>query len=284
MWRSKVESGWIGSVLLALLVAPVGEAVAQSADELPEELLMGPEGARPMFERDGRIWWLGWQASLGREFISWDEIDQSGNAVAQPVGYEWGLGFAIPMMLDLYNGLGMRFKLAATYSGDPPMNDAVVHISYTIPAGDDGEPAVFVDKDLPGFFGSLQLNTGISYTHPLLEGAVNPYAGFGPALILVMVFPDLAESDAVLLENPDEDDSGISSIDPYSVNISPGINAFFGVDFALTQTLYLNVEADYTQAKVGETHLEKAKSGYDTSRGAFTYGALTLSTGLAWHF
>jgi len=249
-----------------------GTALAE--DELPEDLLMGPEGTRPVYEDDGRMWWVGWQASLTRDQMTGE----------QPINYDWGLAFSVPMMMDLYKGLGTRMKLSVTYSGEPPLDEAVVPFSYVIPAEESGQQPQTIDKVLPGFFGALQLNTGVSYTHGLLEGTVNPYVGFGPSLMLVMCFPDLEEVDAVLLENPDEDDSGISSIDPYTVNVALGVDAYFGVNFALGRTLYLNVEAEYTQAKINETGLEKAKAGYYTSRPEFTYGVMALSTGLTWHF
>lgn len=279
MWLKVDWSGGRRGLLMATaLVLSLGAGQAQAAeDELPGDLLMGGEDDRPLFEEDGRIWWAGWQLFLARDQMTGE----------QPVGYDWGMGLNIPVNMELYRGLGMRLQLGLTYSGSPPMNEAQIEINYAVPPEEEGMGATELPKTVDGFFGAIQLAPSLTYTKPLLEGSVNPYGGFGPALILAYCFPDIEAEDSVLLDYPpgvEPPDSGVESIDPFSVNLAPGVNAFFGVNFMLARSLHLNVEANYVQANMVETRLEKAKEGYNATRTAFVYSALTLSTGLIWHF
>lgn len=268
----------VSAVLLVASLVEGGLASAQTQrEDLPEDLLMGGN-SRSAYQDDGRIYWLGFQAYLAKDGLqSLDPLTDT--------TYGVGVGLAIPVMMDLYHGLGLRVLVAGSYSADPPFDDVVTHIQYTTPADPaTATPEEVVTKQLGGYFASGTLGVGLNYSRPIMEGTLVPYVGAGPAFMLVAVFPDLTVNESMLLVNEYNDITDPDNVDPYSVSTVVGFHGYLGAEIRMTRALHLNVEVAYNQASIPETHLDKSTDGYDARRLAFAYGALNFGTGLSWHF
>ena len=245
MWRNPGlnTTGWVSQAMVAAFLFSPSLALAE--EEIPTDLLMGVEGNGASAADAGEMWWTGFQL-----FLVKDQLPQE-----QPTGYGLGMGMAIPIHINLYRGLGTRMRLGLTYSGSPPMNDALTEISYVIPAEEVGDSDLMVTSPQDGYFAAAEFDLGVAYTISLLEGTVNPYVAAGPSFLLIYVFPDLPEEEDFLLPDGADTLRGVSSVDPYTVDVTLGANAAGGVHFRLSDSLYLSTEVNYTIAAVSESRL-----------------------------
>ncbi len=271
MWHSGRWARWL--VLTAVVLCIPGSGGAAAAG-----------GARTG-GGDAPIWWLGFQlraitdgappATASNTMDAYKDLDS--------MHFDWGGGIAFPVGVNLYRGLGMRISLALAYSGDPPFDKAVAQISFL----EQQASGAWSDRQYrtrPAFFVGGALITDVQYMFPLLFGAIKPYLGLGPGLYLNYVFTDITQDEYALLANEYNDPNDDTNIDPYSVNLEPGFDAYLGLNFLVSGGMHLNFEVQYDVARFREAPLLKATDEADARRAAYTYSTITMSTGLTFNF
>lgn len=203
--------------------------------------------------------------------------------------FGWGVGLTVPLTVSFYEGLGMRFALSTSFSGDPLFDQASAQISFLTKSDNNGttywiEPRIFETRE--AYFLSTSLSTGIHYSLPLLLSTFEPYVGGGPALYFNVVYTDLEATleDYSILENEYNDPYDDFNIDPYSMNVRLGADAYLGVNFKVQNALHLNFEVAYNYAYMPEAPLLKASDGSEARRAAYTYSVIKLSSGLIFNF
>lgn len=214
------------------------------------------------------------------------EIDADVYNDTQGVSFGWGTGFTVPLTVNFFQGLGMRFALTAMFSGEPLFDSGLANIAFLTKVDDSTwtSPVNYRARDAWVTGGNLAFN--VNYTFPLLMGTFKPYLGIGPGLFLNYVFTDLERDpvDYTLLDNQYNDPTDGNNIDPYSVNFQPGVDGYFGVNFMVQNHMHLNFEVAYDLANMPETALVKATDGSNARRAAYTYSVLKFSSGLLFNF
>ncbi len=234
---------------------------------------------------DAPLWWLGVQLRAVTDGSAPTAPNDSLDAYKDldSMHFDWGGGLAVPVSLNLYRGLGMRLSLGVTYSGDPPFDKAVAQISF-LEQQDSGAWSDRQYRTRPAFFVGGYLITDVQFMFPLLVGAIKPYLGLGPGLYLNYVFTDITADEYFLLANEYNDPNDDNNIDPYSVNLEPGFDAYLGLNVLVSGGMHLNFEVQYDVARFPESPLLKATDEADARRAAYTYSVVTMSTGLVFNF
>lgn len=280
MRRMSLSTYWLlGSLFLGSLTHSVH---AQSVPAAPKPISL-----------ESRMWTLGLQLhGVGERApatLTADETDAEDYNNDYGATFGWGAGLTVPLTVSFYEGLGMRFALSASYSGDPLFDQATAQISFLTKTENNGnvtwiEPREYRSRE--AYFLSTSLSSGIHYSLPLLLSTFKPYIGGGPALYFNVVFTDLEATleEYAVLENEYNDPYDDFNIDPYSMNVRLGANAYLGVNFKVQNALHLNFEVAYNYAYMPEAPLLKATDGSEARRAAYTYSVIKLSSGLIFNF
>lgn len=200
--------------------------------------------------------------------------------------FGWGTGLTIPLTVNFYQGLGLRFAVTAMFSGEPLFDSGLANIAFLTQQDANTWTAPENFRSRTAWIAGGNLAFNVNYTFPLLMGTFKPYLGAGPGLFLNYVFTDLERDpvDYTLLDNQYNDPTDGNNIDPYSVNMRPGFDGYFGVNFLVQKSMHLNFEAAYDVAYMPEAPLLKATDGSNARRAAYTYSVLKFSSGLLFNF
>lgn len=268
--------------LLATGVLLLGQSSAVWAAEDGTELKRLPS-------TEQRMWNLGFQFHAvtdgGKGIL--DEPSKETYDLSDSTQYGWGLGVTVPLTIQLWQGLGVRFALGTVFSGEPLFDSVQTEIRFltanqALPPYSWSEPVVYTSPE--SWMVANTLVADLHYQFPLLLGTFMPYLGAGPGLFLNFVFPNIPGEDAELIYNSYNDLNNSFNIDPFSLNLEIGFDGYLGINFKVQDAMHLNLEVAYQGAWMPEAPLYKATDGSDARRAAYYYGALKIGSGLIFTF
>lgn len=263
-----------------LLATTVQSLPAQAAEDTPSK--------RPD-STEQRMWSLGFQLHGVTDLA--DAITQvptkENYELENGIQYGWGLGLTVPLVIQLWQGLGMRFSMSTMFSGEPLFDPILTHIRFlnteqAQPPYTWNEPVQYRSPD--AWLVANAVTADLHYQFPVLLDTFMPYLGAGPGLFVNFVFPNIPGDDAELIYNSYNDLNNDFNIDPYSLNLEIGFDGYLGINFKVQNSMYLNLEASYQGAWMPEAPLYKATDGSDARRAAYYYSAIKIGSGLMFTF